>query len=64
VVQADFSKVTSHTTNALLIVEGTAAHAPEVMQRAFHDVVELVGRYCGGTATPVHQALVDGSIQD
>ncbi len=32
----------------LLIVEGTAEHAPEVLRCATEDVVELVTRYCGG----------------
>lgn len=49
-LQADFSKVTAATVNALLIVEGTAAHTPNVFQRAFTDAVELVTCYCGGTA--------------
>src|SRR5207248_1118380 len=49
-LQAEFSKVTTGTANALLIVEGTAAHPPEVLRQAFADVVELVARHCGGTA--------------
>ncbi len=48
--QADFSKVTERTRNVLLIVEGTAEHDPEVLRRAVEDVIELVARYCGGTA--------------
>src|SRR5262249_32549716 len=52
-LQAEFSKVTADTVNALLIVEGTAAHAPEVLQRAFAEAVELVTRHCGGTAEVV-----------
>jgi DNA/RNA-binding domain of Phe-tRNA-synthetase-like protein len=47
--QADFSKVTERTRNVLLIVEGTAEHAPEVLSRAFTEVMEVVTRYCGGT---------------
>jgi DNA/RNA-binding domain of Phe-tRNA-synthetase-like protein len=50
--QADFSKVTEATRNVLLIVEGTAEHEPEVLRRAFEEVIELVTRYCGGTAGP------------
>jgi DNA/RNA-binding domain of Phe-tRNA-synthetase-like protein len=49
-LQADFSKVTEQTVNALLIVEGTAMHAPEVLRRAVAEVIELVTRFCGGTA--------------
>jgi DNA/RNA-binding domain of Phe-tRNA-synthetase-like protein len=50
VLQAEFSKVTAATRNALLIVEGTAAHGSAVLRRTFADVMELVTRYCGGTA--------------
>jgi DNA/RNA-binding domain of Phe-tRNA-synthetase-like protein len=53
VLQADFSKVTPETTNVLLIVEGTAAHADEVFRLAFADVVALVTEHCGGTAEVV-----------
>ncbi len=49
VLQADFSKVTEATVNALVIVEGTVAHTPQVLRKAFADVMELVTRYCGGT---------------
>lgn len=51
--QADFSKVTPATRNALLIVEGTTAHPPETLRRAFDEVIALVTRYCGGTAQVV-----------
>jgi DNA/RNA-binding domain of Phe-tRNA-synthetase-like protein len=53
VLQADFSKVTAQTRDALLIVEGTAEHAPEQLRRATGDAVELITRYCGGTADVV-----------
>jgi DNA/RNA-binding domain of Phe-tRNA-synthetase-like protein len=49
VLQADFSKVTEATVNALLIVEGTIAHSAQDLRKAFADVMELVTRYCGGT---------------
>jgi DNA/RNA-binding domain of Phe-tRNA-synthetase-like protein len=49
--QADFSKVTEQTRHALLIVEGTAEHDPQLLRRAMEDVIEVVMRYCGGTAT-------------
>ena len=49
-LQAEFSKVTAATVNALLIVEGTAAHAPDVFGGAFSEVIGLVTRHCGGTA--------------
>lgn len=51
--QADFSKVTECTRNVLLIVEGTAEHEPGVLRRASEEVVEVVTRYCGGTAEVV-----------
>src|SRR5262249_20241485 len=50
VLQADFSKVTTATRNVLLIVEGTAAHAPEHLRRTVDDVIAVVIQYCGGTA--------------
>jgi DNA/RNA-binding domain of Phe-tRNA-synthetase-like protein len=50
VVQSDFSKVTEATRNALLIVEGTAAHPPEILSQALQDAKEQVVRCCGGIA--------------
>jgi DNA/RNA-binding domain of Phe-tRNA-synthetase-like protein len=50
VLQAEFSKVTADTRNALLIIEGNTAHTPDALRRAFADAVELVSRFCGGTA--------------
>ena len=52
-LQAEFSKVTHRTVTALLIVEGTAAHAPDALRQAFRDAVELITRHCGGTAEVV-----------
>ncbi len=48
VLQADFSKVTEATVNALVIVEGTTAHGAQLMRQAFADLAEVVTRYCGG----------------
>jgi DNA/RNA-binding domain of Phe-tRNA-synthetase-like protein len=48
--QADFSKVTRVTRNALLIVEGTTAHAPEHLQRTMEEVIAVVIEHCGGSA--------------
>jgi DNA/RNA-binding domain of Phe-tRNA-synthetase-like protein len=50
VVQAEFSKVTDATRNALLIIEGTAAHPPEALRQTFTDAIAEVTRHCGGTA--------------
>lgn len=50
VLQAEFSKVTLQTTNALLIVEGTATHPPERLRQALAEVIEAVTGRCGGTA--------------
>lgn len=50
VVQADFSKVSAATCNALLIVEGTASHSTELLHRTVEEVIALVTRQCGGTA--------------
>jgi DNA/RNA-binding domain of Phe-tRNA-synthetase-like protein len=52
-LQADFSKVTEATVNALLIVEGTTVHRPDVLRRAVAVAVEVVTRHCGGTAEVV-----------
>jgi DNA/RNA-binding domain of Phe-tRNA-synthetase-like protein len=48
--QAEFSKITTDTANALLIIEATTSHDPDTVQRAFDETIELVTRYCGGTA--------------
>jgi DNA/RNA-binding domain of Phe-tRNA-synthetase-like protein len=53
VVQADFSKVTCGTVNALLIIEGTTTHTPAALRQTFDDAIELVQRSCGGTAEVV-----------
>jgi DNA/RNA-binding domain of Phe-tRNA-synthetase-like protein len=52
-LQADFSKVTADTVNALLIVEATADHSAESLRRGFAEAVELVTRHCRGTAEVV-----------
>src|SRR5205823_2406338 len=49
-LQADFSKVTVQTTNALLIIEGTTSHPPELLRQTSADAIEAVTRHCGGTA--------------
>jgi DNA/RNA-binding domain of Phe-tRNA-synthetase-like protein len=54
-LQADFSKVTAATVNALLIVEGTVTHDLARLQQAVAEAIELVTRYCGGTAEIVAQ---------
>jgi DNA/RNA-binding domain of Phe-tRNA-synthetase-like protein len=51
--QAEFSKVTVATTNALLIIEGTAAHTEPGLRGTFAEAVEVLQRYCGGTAEVV-----------
>jgi DNA/RNA-binding domain of Phe-tRNA-synthetase-like protein len=53
VLQAEFSKVTTETANALLIIEGTPVHSPDSFRRAFADAIETVTRYCGGIAEVV-----------
>src|SRR5262245_35942368 len=45
VLQADFSKVTAATRNALLIIEGTTVHTPEVFSQAFTEASERITRY-------------------
>src|SRR5262249_34458805 len=41
-LQAEFSKVTERTRNALFIVEGTSAHAPELLRRTVDHAIEVV----------------------
>jgi DNA/RNA-binding domain of Phe-tRNA-synthetase-like protein len=50
VLQADFSKVTASTVNALLIIEATAAHSADLLQQAFADAIDTITRHCGGSA--------------
>jgi DNA/RNA-binding domain of Phe-tRNA-synthetase-like protein len=49
-LQAEFSKVTARTKNALLIIEGTSDHPAEVLRQAFAEVLDLVKCHCGGAA--------------
>jgi DNA/RNA-binding domain of Phe-tRNA-synthetase-like protein len=49
ILQADFSKVTTRTVNALLIVEATALHLHGQLERARDEAIELITRHCGGT---------------
>jgi DNA/RNA-binding domain of Phe-tRNA-synthetase-like protein len=53
--QADFSKVTGETRNALLIIEGTTSHAAKLFEQAVPDVIALVTGCCGGDAVVVAQ---------
>lgn len=62
ILQADFSKVTSATVHALLIIEGTAAHPPEVFRSSFADAIQQITRACGGTAQIVAQPC-DGELE-
>jgi len=54
VLQGDFSKVTTTTTNVLLIIEGTFAHSVEEMEKVFSDAAQIIQRYCGGEAKVRH----------
>jgi DNA/RNA-binding domain of Phe-tRNA-synthetase-like protein len=49
VVQADFSKVTPDTTDALLIVQATAWHERPAIEAGWEEVGALVTQYCGGS---------------
>lgn len=53
VLQADFSKVTAETHNALLIIEATAAHPPERVRATFDAAIQSITQHCGGTAEVV-----------
>lgn len=50
ILQADFSKVTTATVKALLIIEGTATHSPDVFRKSFEEAIERITSACGGTA--------------
>jgi len=50
-LQAEFSKVTEQAVNVVLIIEGTAAYAPDA--QTFANAIDLVMRHCGGTAEMV-----------
>jgi DNA/RNA-binding domain of Phe-tRNA-synthetase-like protein len=52
-LQAEFSKVTEATTNALVIVEGTKVHTLDALGEAFAETIGVLTRYCGGTAEMV-----------
>ena len=53
VLQAEFSKVTAATVNALLIIEGTPAHSVETLEQACAAAIGVITRHCGGTAAVV-----------
>jgi len=48
VLQADFSKVTDTTRNAMVIVEGSTAHDQTELPGIFQRCLELVEQSCGG----------------
>lgn len=52
-LQAEFSKVTPDTVNALLIIEATTAHRPEQLETTFSETTSTVNHYCGGQAEVV-----------
>ena len=49
VLQADFSKITPRTKNAFVIVEGTVEHDRRTFFDAAEELIDLIGRYCGGS---------------
>ncbi|MBM4072395.1 MAG: hypothetical protein FJ271_26225 [Planctomycetes bacterium] len=57
VMQADFSKVTDATRNALLIIEATASHSPATVRGVFDAALDLVPRFCGGSGEIVDNAV-------
>jgi DNA/RNA-binding domain of Phe-tRNA-synthetase-like protein len=56
ILQAEFSKVTTETVNALLIIEGTDVHARDFLRQVFGDAIDLILQVCGGTAEIVAYA--------
>ena len=49
-VQADVSKITPETSDAILIVEGTRAHDRQIFEKASEALLRLTSDHCGGTA--------------
>jgi len=49
-LQADFSKITAKTKNALLITESTTAQTSEQIERVDANVALAIDRYCAGVA--------------
>ena len=49
-LQADFSKVTHETVNALLIIEATTVHSAEELDRIFAETRDMIHAHCGGTS--------------
>lgn len=48
VLQADFSKVTTETSQAILIVEATTAHDRATRREMLESTVDLIQKTCGG----------------
>jgi DNA/RNA-binding domain of Phe-tRNA-synthetase-like protein len=48
-VQAEFSKITARTSNALLIIEGTGVHDQQIFETASRRLLELATAHCGGS---------------
>ena len=48
-LQADFSKITPSTTDALLIIESTTAHSNEQLEQLVAETVAAISCYCPGT---------------
>ena len=53
--QADFSKITPATTNALLIIEGTTVHTSDQFDKCLELSQAIIERYCGGRVKQVVQ---------
>ena len=49
-LQADFSKITPSTTDALLIIESTTAHSDGQLEQLVAETINVVTRYCPGAA--------------
>ena len=47
-LQADFSRVTSQTSNIILIIEGTTLHPLQQVEQMFADMIDTIQRHCGG----------------
>ena len=56
-LQAEFSKVTADTKNALLIIEATTAHDAQRLEQVFAETAATVQHHCGGKVEIVAPAV-------
>lgn len=58
--EAERTKITSQTSNAIFVIEGLPPVDRNTIEMAINDLAQMIERYCGGTATV---AILDESQQ-